>query len=200
MATQVAIVQAHLSTTRYLCELFRSVTSLIMIIPISANHWASKYLCPMMLTSFWRSPYVIRGIRISCSGTTIHMASSQFDQLITCSSMMFMPFSNATWLFIFGIVALLTRLYGYLGQLGSSYWGWGFVMRNHVGDVLLAGTKHGYMGSRGPWSKKHDLASMVLGSKSITSSTASIRRRKAESFPVFHQLVLHVSSASTPNR
>ncbi|KAJ8423472.1 hypothetical protein Cgig2_013515 [Carnegiea gigantea] len=30
------------------------------------------------------------------------------------------------------------------GQAGTSGWGWGFVIRNHMGNVLLAGLKHGH--------------------------------------------------------
>lgn len=62
------------------------VTSLTTIIPIGMNCTWSNFLCPMMLTLFWRFPYVILSLRINWYGSTTHMACWQCTQLIICLS------------------------------------------------------------------------------------------------------------------
>ncbi|KAJ8443737.1 hypothetical protein Cgig2_029642 [Carnegiea gigantea] len=47
------------------------------------------------------------------------------------------------------------------GSVSETTWGWGFVLRNHHGDIVLAGAKHG-MGFAGPWWRKQGHA--YLGS------------------------------------
>jgi len=45
-------------------------------------------------------------------------------------------------------------------SVSSTFWGWGFVLRDHNGDVVLAGAKHGHVTSGALLLKKPNLASM----------------------------------------